>query len=47
MPSLFTDLIHEFFWFFKNSFKRNMNSMFVYGLSTIYLSTCLSSIIIN
>lgn len=38
MPSIFTDLIQELFWFFKNFFKRNINSVFVYDLATIYLS---------
>lgn len=47
MPSVFTDLIQELFWFFKNFFKRNINSMFVYDIATIYLSTYLSIIIIN
>lgn len=47
MPSVFTDLIQELFWFFKNFFKRNINSVFVYDLATIYLSIYLSIIIIN
>lgn len=47
MPSLFTDLTQELFWFFKNSFKMNINSIFVCDLSTIHLSTCLSSLSID